>query len=144
MNNRLLLVEEWHTYLEKTWAEELKKVKGNKMSEFKLCEEMGLTKSLAYFVASDKDKSGYVIPASDVEKMLKNGLRIIQCDLQTGWVGGPNQIIKGEPQRQFILNPPEKPKPVTKEEILKALYQASKSTWDFKDLISNIEKAGIE
>ena len=118
------------------------------MTEFKLCEEMGLVRLL------DTNVNEPVIKASDVEKMLQGGQRI-QANVDYTW----NEIkdsaglfymqpkTKGETTETISLTIPQKHKPVTKEDVLQALKTLNILHNKFDhvtDLIERIEKAGIE
>jgi len=116
------------------------------MTEFKLCEEMGL-KTLEHSWINDSFKF-HVILALDVEKMLQGGRRYSeQAEWQSGPIRGPFQTYLGEKTEHISLTIPQKPKPVTKEDILQALKTLNVLHNKFDhvtDLIERIEKNGIE
>lgn len=125
------------------------------MSEYPLCEEMGLTvkaMSDACFT------NAQVIHASDVEKMLKAGNRLEQRFNWNMSVGRGPVITEDTVTNTIVLTVPKKPKPVKKSDlisIIKALnnlLKKSDKTYcgmghnceSLEDLIIRAEKNGIE
>jgi hypothetical protein len=119
------------------------------MTEFPLCEEMGLEPKAVFAFAFNSSEQ--VIKASDVEKMLQGG-KITEVTQDFSW----NEIkdsaglwyvaknTKSDVTKSITLTVPQKPKPVTKEEILEKL-KSCVGYWDkLEPLIERIEKAGIE
>jgi hypothetical protein len=115
------------------------------MTEFKLCEEMGLLVAAKGFYR----EGAYLIPASDVEKMLEGGKQTRAVDYyikETGTSGLGTPIYSKN--IELVLSIPQKPKPVTKEEIISFSKniptKATFLTDEIKELFKRIEKAGIE
>jgi hypothetical protein len=113
------------------------------MTEFKLCEEMGL-KVKNYSTGYNTDD--IFILASDVEKMLQGGERkkeVVYYIRETGSSGFGHPVYAKD--ESLTLSIPQKPKPVSKAEIVAILetFNVSEKTEAAK-LIERIEKAGIE
>jgi hypothetical protein len=108
------------------------------MTEFKLCEEMGLKVQEAPLLHP-------FVYASDVEKMLAGGRRDEAAEVC------PNRhVVTGNYFDQITLKIPQKPKPVTKKELENQLWLAIQALKLFKlndnltPLLERIAKAGIE
>ena len=118
------------------------------MTEFKLCEEMGLERWGTYLL--DDNKMETVIKASDVEKMLQCGQAGF-AEFQWNFSNSNGDPMPEKPSvfSTILLTIPKKPKPVTKEEIITMLkaIRANPVSFEFNpvtDLLKRIEKAGIE
>jgi len=136
------------TYLLDKAVEHLERTM-NQMTEFKLCEEMGLEPKAVFAFALESSEQ--VIKASDVEKMLQGG-RAVESKMTYSWneIRGSNSFSytttceRDDITKTITLTVPQKPKPVTKDEIIKTLKMYNQNGNLASEVLERIEKAGIE